>query len=51
MTKLLGSENASNIPLQDIGDEFKSANLPSKLASMAQTNYQLRLLMTPLNSN
>jgi P4 family phage/plasmid primase-like protien len=35
LTRLLGSENVSNIPLQDIGDEFKTANLFGKLANIA----------------
>lgn len=35
LARLLGSENVSNIPLQDIGDEFKTANLFGKLANIA----------------
>jgi putative DNA primase/helicase len=35
ITAFLGSENVSNIPIQDLGDEFKTVNLLGKLANIA----------------
>lgn len=35
ITAFLGLENVSNVPIQDIGDEFKTVNLFGKLANIA----------------